>query len=78
MPQKVDACEALTSGVPYMTMATGAHFEEGAAHGVAAWAEGGAGESKKHWRNDAPNPLRSGASVRRGLTLVPHSSDVSS
>jgi len=46
-------------------MATGTHFlEVGAEHGVVVWAGGGVGESKEHWRNNAPDPLRSGASVR--------------
>jgi hypothetical protein len=36
----------------------------GAQHGVARWVGGGVGESKQHWRNDAPDPLRWGGAVR--------------
>ena len=46
---------------PTLTFATGSHFESNAAVATGLFVGGGMSTSKGFWRNDAPNPLRSGA-----------------
>ena len=51
----------VVTGTPALVLATGAHFETGAANVSAAFLGGGATLSKGFWRNDATSPLLSGA-----------------
>lgn len=50
----------VVTGAPVLSLATGAHFESGAANVTAQFLGGGATLTKGFWRNDAPNPLLSG------------------
>lgn len=49
----------VVTGSPRLRLHTGHHFEVGAADAYALFAGGGYGESKKFWKNNAPNPLKS-------------------
>ena len=50
----------VVSGTPALALATGAHYETGAANVSATFLGGGATLTKGFWRNDATSPLLSG------------------
>lgn len=52
----------VVTGSPRLRLHTGHHFEVGAADAYAVFVGGGYGESKSFWKNNEPNPLRSGRS----------------
>ena len=51
----------VVNGTPALALATGVHFEAGAANVSAAFLGGGATLTRGFWRNDATSPLLSGA-----------------
>ena len=54
---------------PTLTFATGSHFESNAAVATGLFVGGGMSTSKGFWRNDAPNPLRSGAALGKAFDV---------